>query len=87
LFSKVFKKKFKEKEIEEERLRALARKAEIDKLRDTYNSLMEQRAREREADANWRKSLGIKEETAEDFYVVEECVEEILDEKIEVIES
>jgi Lhr-like helicase len=46
-----------------------------------------QRLKEQEADVNWRKSLGIHDDTESDFYVVEECVEEILEEKIDVTET
>lgn len=40
-----------------------------------------------QSDVNWRKSLGIHDDTESDFYVVEECVEEILEEKIDVVET
>jgi len=84
---KKYSKKYKTMERAELDAVNTKRKQEQDKLKSDYRALLLQRLKEQEADVNWRKSLGIHDDTESDFYVVEECVEEILEEKIDVVET
>jgi hypothetical protein len=39
-----------------------------------------------QAESEWRRSLGIVDDDDEDFYIVEECVEEVLGTDVVVLE-
>jgi len=84
---KKYQKTYKTMEGYEEKFLLAKRRAEQEKLKSDFRSLLLQRLKEQDSDVNWRKSLGIHDDAESDFYVVEECVEEILEEKIEVIET
>jgi len=84
---KKYQKKYKTMEREEQIAVNKKRREEQEKLKNDFKSLVLQRLKEQEADLVWMKSLGVHDDTDSDFYVVEECVEEILEEKVEVIES
>jgi len=84
---KKYQKKYKSMERQEQDLVNSKRRAEQEKLKNDYRALVLQRLKEQESDVNWRKSLGIHDDTESDFYVVEECVEEILEEKIDLVET
>jgi len=81
---KKYQKKYKTMERAEQDAVTSKRRADQEKLKNEFRALLLQRLKEQDVDVNWRKSMGIHEDT--DFYVVEECVEEILEEKVEVIE-
>jgi len=84
---KKYSKKYKTMERAELDAVNTKRKQEQDKLKSDYRALLLLRLKEQESDVNWRKSLGIHDDTESDFYVVEECVEEILEEKIDLVET
>jgi len=84
---KKFQKKYKTMERAEQDAVNIKRRTEQEKLKSDYRQLLLLRLKEEENDVNWRKSVGIHEDTESDFYVVEECVEEILEETVEVIEA
>jgi len=86
---KKFQKKYKTLEKAELDAVTSKRRTEQEKLKSDYRTLLSQRLKEQESEdeISWRKSIGIHNDADSDFYVVEECVEEILEEKIEVIET
>lgn len=86
-FKKHYQKKYKQLEKVEQDLVTSTRRAEQEKLKSDYQELLLRRLKEQEADVNWRKSVGIHDDAEADYYFVEECVEEILEEKVEVIET
>jgi len=84
-------KKFQQKYKVMDHEKRLARKKEIEakmeKRKAQYKE--EQRARLElwKADASWRASIGSPDDREEDFLVVEECVEEVLETKVEELEE
>jgi translation initiation factor 3 subunit B len=84
---KKYQKKYKSMERAELDAVTSKRRAEQERLKSEYRTLLSQRMKDQEDDVAWRKSVGIYDDTADDFYVVEECIEEILEEKFEPIES
>jgi len=84
---KKYQKRYKQLEKAEWDQVTTKRRTEQDKLKADYQELLLRRLKEQEADMNWRRSVGINDDQEVDFYFVEECVEEILEEKTEVIET
>jgi len=60
---------------------------EFEKRRQEYKEQQRRRMEQWRNDTAWRKSIGVPDEKEEDFIVVEECVEEILEERIEVLDD
>jgi len=84
---KKYQKKYKLLEKSEQDAVNSKRKQEQDKLKGDYRALLIQRLKDQETDIAWKKSMNIHDAADSDFYVVEECTEEILEEKIDVIET
>lgn len=73
-----FQQKYKKIDLEEEGTRNIKIAAEREEKRKEYRKWLAKRRAEWKADVEWRKSLGIIDDDDEDFYIVEECVEEVL---------
>jgi translation initiation factor 3 subunit B len=83
---KKLQKKIKEKEKEENIADSDARSTEEKKLRDNYRHHLVQRLKEKKIDTEWRKKMKIVEDD-ELFGFIQEHVEDVLEEKTEVIEQ
>jgi translation initiation factor 3 subunit B len=71
--------------------KAGAKEREIQAKKEKQKSEYKERQQERmelwKADAAWRASIGQPDDREEDYLVVEECVEELLEEKVDVLDD
>jgi len=84
-------KKYENKYKVEDRNKELNKKRDVlrglEQRRSEYKDQQRKRMEQWRADSGWRKGIGLPDDREDDFLVVEECVEEILEEKIEVLED
>jgi len=84
---KKYEKKYKVQDREKENNKRRNITRVFEQRRAEYKDQQRARMEQWRADSAWRKSIGIPDDRDEDFLVVEECVEEILEEKVELLED
>lgn len=80
---KEYQKKYLIEDKSHEKKRIEEREKAMDAIRTEFRQLLARKKREWEADTEWRRSMSIEPDCPEDFYVVEELVEEVVQEKEE----
>jgi len=83
---KKFETKYKAQDREKEQARRKKVIIDMEERKVLYKKQQQQRMDQWKADSEWRKSVGCPDDKDEDFLVVEECVEEVLEVKEEVLE-
>eukprot|EP01127_Copromyxa_protea_P000407 TRINITY_DN10336_c0_g1_i1.p1 TRINITY_DN10336_c0_g1~~TRINITY_DN10336_c0_g1_i1.p1 ORF type:complete len:675 (-),score=151.95 TRINITY_DN10336_c0_g1_i1:18-2042(-) len=81
-----FQRKYKEKDAIEESVRSGRDASKREERRRAFRKWLQQRRTEWKSEAEWRRSLGIIDDDDEDFYIVEECVEEVISTNTVVLE-
>jgi len=84
---KEYQKKYYKEDKEKEAERAAEREKDNNAIRSAFRQLLARKKREWEADTEWRRSVGIEPDRSEDYYVVEELVEEVVQETEEPLED